>query len=83
MTLSGKYQQYNLPGLESKANGIRNFSDDDDHGLQDDGTPFSEVYYNYDLQNANESWLFLPCGMLILFVYPPTQKIYCCQVFCL
>lgn len=38
MTLSGKYQQYNYPDLESKANGISNFAEED--SLNDDCATF-------------------------------------------
>lgn len=41
MTLSGKYQQYNYPDLESKANGISNFAEED--SLNDDCATFLAV----------------------------------------
>jgi hypothetical protein len=48
MTLSGKYKQYDYPGLESKANGISNLAEE--HSLNDDCSQFPEVYFYYDLQ---------------------------------
>ena len=42
MTLSGKYQQYDCPGLELKENGISNFAEEE--SLSDECTQFSEVY---------------------------------------
>lgn len=41
MTLSGKYQQYDYSGWESKANGISNFAEE--QSLNEEFTQFVEV----------------------------------------
>ena len=41
MTLSGKYQQYNFPASEPKANGISNFAEEED-SLKEDCIQFSQ-----------------------------------------
>lgn len=70
MTLSGKYQQYEYPGLEPKTNGISNFGEED--SPSEECNQFSEVYTH---ANLYMSCLFLVCGQKICVAGTPTKQV--------